>query len=65
MEDEEFYCQLNMNIGGLRLLYSHLEYSIRMWPGSPARPAEEQLFLDSLKKQTFAMICEYNLSEID
>jgi len=36
-----------------------------MWPGSPARPAEEQLFLDSLKKQTFAMICEYNLSEID
>nr|BAR36995.1 hypothetical protein [uncultured Mediterranean phage uvMED] len=65
MEDEGFYCELKMGIEGLRLLYSHLDYSIRMWPGSPARPAEEQLFLDQLKKQTFAMICEYNLSEID
>jgi hypothetical protein len=65
MEDEGFYCELKMGIDALRMLYSHLDYSIRMWPGSPARPAEEQLFLDSLKKQTFAMICEYNLSEID
>ncbi len=54
-----------MGIHELRAFYDHLTYSIKMWPGSPARPADEQVFLERLKKQTFAMICEYNLTEID
>jgi len=54
-----------MGIHELRAFYDHLCYSIKMWPGSPARPVEEQQFLEYLKKQTFAMICEYNLTEID
>jgi hypothetical protein len=35
-----------------------------MWPGSPARPAEEQVLLDIMKKRMFAMIAEYNFSEM-
>tara|TARA_B100002019_G_scaffold91961_1_gene79303 strand:+ start:64253 stop:64450 length:198 start_codon:yes stop_codon:yes gene_type:complete len=65
MEDNEFYCEWKMGIHELRAFYDHLCYSIKMWPGSPARPVEEQQFLEYLKKQTFAMICEYNLTEID
>tara|TARA_A200000159_G_scaffold55428_1_gene51313 strand:- start:34258 stop:34467 length:210 start_codon:yes stop_codon:yes gene_type:complete len=64
-EEEEFYCEFKMGIRELRALYSHLEYAIKMWPGAPARPYEEQEFLDHLKKQTFAMITEYNFHYID
>ncbi len=41
-------------------MYDHVCYSIKMWPGSPARPVEEQVYLDKLKTQLFAMIADYN-----
>jgi len=64
-EESEFYCEWKMGIEELRLFYSHLDYSIRMWPGSPARPEIEQEFLDKLKKTTFAMIQEYNFTYLE
>ena len=47
------------------MMYDHFDYSIKMWPGSPARPAEEQEWLDIMKKRMFAMIADYNYTEID
>jgi hypothetical protein len=35
-----------------------------MWPGAPARPAEEQVLLDIMKKRMAAMMFEYNFTEM-
>jgi NADPH-dependent 2,4-dienoyl-CoA reductase/sulfur reductase-like enzyme len=54
---------MTLGIDEVRMMYDHLDYSIRMWPGSPARPYEEQIWMDILKKRMFAMMMEYNLYE--
>tara|TARA_B100001059_G_scaffold72425_1_gene69618 strand:+ start:668 stop:898 length:231 start_codon:yes stop_codon:yes gene_type:complete len=59
LEEMDWYVQLNMGINELRLFYDHICYSIEIWPGSPARPAEEQEYLKSLKYKTYAMLLEY------
>ena len=58
--EEEWNFEWSMNIKAIRLMYSHICYSIEMWPGAPARPAEEQEFLHDMKRKLFAMITEYN-----
>ena len=58
---EEWACTMTLGIDEVRMLYDHTCYSIKMWPGAPARPYEEQLYLDTLKKRLFAMIMDYNL----
>ena len=64
-ENEEWVGTLTLNIYATKLLYDHFLYSIKMWPGSPARPAEEQEFLLQLKHQMFAMILEHNFHNND
>ena len=59
--NEEWRAQMVFNIEGVRALHSHLEYAIKMWPGSPARPYEEQMMLMNLKEQMFAMRMDYNM----
>jgi|TARA_R100000084_G_C4507078_1_gene80763 hypothetical protein len=59
----EWHVTFNMGIDELRLFYDHICYSIKVWPGSPARPAEEQEYLQILKKRLFAMILEYQFTE--
>ena len=58
--EDEWNFEWSMNIKAIRLMYSHICYSIEMWPGSPARPAEEQEFLHDMKRKLFAMITEHN-----
>ena len=65
LDPDEWYCSVNMGIDEVRAMYSHLVYSLQMWPGSPARPAEEQEFLIAMKEKYFAMLMEYNFSEND
>ena len=60
-DDQEWSGTLTMNIDGVRMLHSHLEYSLKMWPGSPARPQEEQLMLYALKDEMFKMKMEHSL----
>ena len=59
-EYNEYDYQLFLKIEDVRTMYDHVCYSIRMRPGSPARPVEEQVYLDKLKTQLFAMIADYN-----
>ena len=61
MTDDEWSGSLTMNIDGVRMLHSHLEYALQMWPGSPARPQEEQLMLYALKDEMFKMKMEHSL----
>ena len=44
------------------LLYA-VQEAIRVWPGSPARPAEEQEALQALKTQLFTMTLEMQFPE--
>ncbi len=65
MDENDWQGQIVFNINGARALYDHLEYAIQTWPGSPARPAEEQEMLKHLKNQMFAMKMDYNLKNLD
>ena len=64
-ETDEWACTLTLNIEEVRAMYDHFDYAIKMWPGSPARPADEQVWMDIMKKRMFAMIADYNYTEID
>ena len=64
-ENDEWLGTLTLNIEATKLLYDHFLYSIKMWPGAPARPPEEQEFLMQLKHQMFAMILEHNFHNND
>ena len=64
-EQGDWYCSVEMGIDEVRMLYSHVCYSLEMWPGSPARPAEEQEYLRILKMRLFSMITEYSFYNID
>tara|TARA_Y100000361_G_scaffold69963_1_gene61728 strand:- start:5921 stop:6160 length:240 start_codon:yes stop_codon:yes gene_type:complete len=58
---DEWCMQMFMGIDEVRAMYSHVCYSIEKWPGSPARPAEEQDWLHLMKVRLFAMMQEYNI----
>ena len=64
-EGEEFDYTMFLNIEDVRLLYSHVCYSLEIWPGSPARPVEEQEYLHHFKNQLFAMMADYSYSQLD
>ena len=44
MKDKEEY-SITTDIDGIRALKSAIEYLLEVWPGSPARPPEEQELL--------------------
>ena len=46
--DYEWESQLHLNIRAVNALEELLKYFIEKWPGSPARPAEEQEFARTL-----------------
>jgi len=64
-EQGDWYCTVEMGIDEVRMLYSHVCYSLEMWPGSPARPAEEQEYLRILKMRLFSMITDYSFYNIE
>ena len=55
--------EMHMGHDEVRMLYNHICYAIQTWPGSPARPAEEQEYLQILKTRLFAMLTEYTFYE--
>lgn len=63
--DEDWYCEIKIGIQEVRMMYSHTCYALDMWPGSPARPADEQEYLRILKMRLFAMIQDYNFTRLD
>lgn len=63
--DSDWYATFAMPIEEIRLLHDHVCYAIKTWPGSPARPPEEQEFLLSLKIRLSAMLMQYNFDMLD
>ena len=59
-DDEDWYCEFQMGIDEVRVMYEIISYALETWPGSPRRPVEEQEYLSYMKKKLFAMISDYN-----
>jgi hypothetical protein len=55
---------MTLNIDEVRAMYDHFCYAIETWPGAPRRPVDEQIWLDIMKKRMFAMIVDYNFTEM-
>tara|TARA_B100001939_G_C16632848_1_gene484204 strand:- start:89 stop:286 length:198 start_codon:yes stop_codon:yes gene_type:complete len=65
MEDEQdFDYQVNLRIEDVRLLQHCVNETIRLWPGAPARPVEEQEHLRYLRDSLFRMSADYNFREL-
>jgi len=47
-DQPEWEGQLHLPIGAVRSLHDLLDYFMKVWPGSPARPPEEQEFAREL-----------------
>ena len=62
-ETQDYEFQLYINIDEVRMLYNHVNYAIETWPGSPARPAEEQEELCYLRDQLFRMIAQMSFEQ--
>tara|TARA_A200000113_G_C8762315_1_gene321524 strand:- start:552 stop:743 length:192 start_codon:yes stop_codon:yes gene_type:complete len=63
MNQEPDY-KIDMSIEDIRLLYHCVQETIRTWPGSPARPAEEQEHLWFLRDWLFRIILEYKFDNL-
>lgn len=63
--EEEWYASFDLGIEEIKMLHSHLDYAIKMWPGAPARPAEEQEFLQFMKVKLSAILMQYSYDCID
>ncbi len=64
-EDFEPDYMIGLKIEDIYLLYHSVKETIRIWPGSPARPAEEQEYLRHMKQQLFSMLADYTFTHIE
>ena len=64
MPDEGFY-QLNVGIDDIYLMYHCVQETIRNWPGSPARPHEEQQQLWELRDNLYRCILDHKFHYMD
>ena len=55
---------VDMSIEDIRLLHQCVEYRIRYWEGSPARPAEEQEHLWKVRDSLQAMLLDYTFHNL-
>jgi len=55
--------ELEMSVADCRTLYTAVCDAINAWPGSPARPAEEQEKMRQLKYFLFSILAEASLEE--
>ena len=62
-QQDEWSVTMEWQIGQVRALYGVIDYALQSWPGSPARPYEEQMFLMEMKSYLFAMIAEYQYTK--
>ena len=63
--DEEWFCEVQLGIYDVKSLYAVICFALETWPGSPARPAEEQEYLRHMKQQLFSMLADYTFTHIE
>lgn len=55
---------VGLSIQDVHLLYHSVQETIRVWPGAPARPVEEQEHLVQMKNNLYRMILDYKFREM-
>jgi hypothetical protein len=66
MNDEDFPeydFQVNLTIEDIYLLHHSVKETIKYWPGSPSRPADEQEHLWYLRDSLYRMILEHQFQK--
>ena len=63
MNDDIAGFEIRMSDAEIKTLYYAVSEAIRLWPGSPARPAEEQEQLRYIKEQLFRMILHMSFEQ--
>ena len=58
MNDEEMGFMVELSDQEVHTLLYAVQEALRVWPGSQARPAEEQEALQALKRELFTMTLE-------
>jgi hypothetical protein len=60
MEDEYIPdYEIGLKIGDIRLMHHCVKETIRLWPGAPSRPIEEQEHLWYLRDSLYRILLEY------
>ena len=62
--DKEPDYSMDMHIEDIRLMLQCVEYRIKYWEGSPARPAEEQEHLWAIRDGLRTMILDYTFHNL-
>ena len=60
-DDKDFFVESKMGIDEVRMLYDCLSFYCSIWPGPPARPDAEMIYLNNVRSKLYAAIMEYNL----
>ena len=63
-DEGDWFCQYSMRIEEVRMLYNIVCSHIEMFPGPPVRPVEELEYLKYLRNRLFAMMSDYNYTEM-
>ena len=58
---DEWQAEFKSGIDDVILLHHCVSEFLRLWPGSPARPAEEQERLKALKNALYSAILDHTL----
>ena len=62
-QEEPIYdYSMNVTIDDVRLLHYCVKESISVWPGSPARPYEEQEHMGAMRDQFQRMLLDYQFT---
>lgn len=65
MEEQEFdMYELSFDIRGIRLMKGVIDSYIKIWPGYPARPREEQEFLWFMRDEMNKMMLEHSFNHL-
>lgn len=59
---DDFDFTANFTIDDIYVLYYSVVEAIRLWPGSPARPFQEQVHLAYLRDYLYRMILEHKMT---
>ena len=64
MEEEHIYdYSVDLRIEDIRVLHHCVQEAIRVWPGAPARPCEEQEHMKYLRDSLYRMILDYTFEK--
>jgi hypothetical protein len=62
-EENEYDYQVNLRIEDVRLIQHCVNETLKNWPGSPARPPEEQEHLWCIRDILFKMMLDYTFNK--